>query len=63
MENFHRIVNRFLSPAQPADPAETLAIQGFPLPRAPASGARKSGILASETTPRKHYFDKHINDA
>ncbi|MGF6731271.1 hypothetical protein OKW50_003352 [Paraburkholderia youngii] len=62
MENFHRIVNRFLSLAYPAHAAEALANKGFPPLRAPASGARKSGILVATIATCKRYFDKCIND-
>ncbi|WP_217468652.1 hypothetical protein, partial [Paraburkholderia fynbosensis] len=42
---------------------EALPLLAFALLRAPASGARKSGILASPRRTCKRYFDKRINDA
>ncbi|HZZ01720.1 hypothetical protein, partial [Paraburkholderia sp.] len=62
-ENFRYAVNRFFQLSQPAHFAQSLATAGSPASRAPASGARKSEILASHTPPCKRYFDKRITDA
>lgn len=59
MKNFRYIVNRFLSLPEPVHVAQSLATTGSPASRAPASGARKSEILASRTPPCKRYFDTH----
>jgi hypothetical protein len=63
MKNFRRAVNRFSSPTEPAATAGSLATAGSPASRAPASGARKSEILASQSAPCKRYFDTRINGA
>ncbi len=59
MKNFRCAVNRFLLLPEPAAAAGSLATTGFPASRAPASGARKSEILASPATPCKRYFDEY----
>ncbi|MEX3762712.1 hypothetical protein, partial [Paraburkholderia phenoliruptrix] len=58
-----RAVNRFLLLTEPAATAGSLATAGFPASRAPASGARKSEILAIPAAGCKRYFDKRINGA
>ena len=63
MKNFRRAVNRFLLLPEPAATAGSLAAIGSPASRAPASGARKSEILASRLAPCKRYFDEPINGA
>jgi len=63
MKNSGCAVNRFLLLPEPAATARSLATTGFPASRAPASGARKSEILASRLAPCKRYFDKPINGA